>query len=224
MVETEPTKGGVNGTATVNSKSSTTASTDGALKKVIVVGAGPSGLLLSILLARNGVNVELLEATEVLDKQPRAAHYASPAVYELRRAGVIDEVIEKGFKPNSFCWRKADGTLVAAMRYDCLPDDEPERMVVLPLDRLGKVLYSNLQKYPNATVRWSHRVTNVGSDENKAWVNVETKDGPITVEGDYVIGCDGATSQVRRSLFGPNSFPGETLDAAIIATNVSCSA
>ncbi|EED12007.1 hypothetical protein TSTA_000790 [Talaromyces stipitatus ATCC 10500] len=114
----------------------TNASVAGNLSKIIVVGAGPSGLLLSILLAKHGINVELLEATERLDEQPRAAHYASPAVYELRRAGVIDDVIESGFKPTSACWRKANGEIIAGMRFDVVPDD-PERMVVLPLDRLG---------------------------------------------------------------------------------------
>jgi 2-polyprenyl-6-methoxyphenol hydroxylase-like FAD-dependent oxidoreductase len=204
-----------NGTATAASSSG-----GSGLSKIVVVGAGPSGLLLSILLARQGIKVELLEASDKLDEQPRAAHYASPAVYELRRAGVIDEVIEKGFKPATFCWRKADGTLLAGMHFDVLPEDHPERMVVLPLDRLGRVLYSNLQKYPTVTVKWGHKVVGIGEDDKKAWVEAETASGPVKVEGDYVIGADGANSTIRRLLFGPNSFEGETLNAAIIATNV----
>jgi 2-polyprenyl-6-methoxyphenol hydroxylase-like FAD-dependent oxidoreductase len=34
------------------------------------------------------------------------------------------------------------------------------------------------------------------------------------------LGCDGANSQVRKSLFG-KEYPGETLHSQIIATNVS---
>ncbi|KAL1979734.1 hypothetical protein VTN96DRAFT_5256 [Rasamsonia emersonii] len=199
---------------------SSSAAARSGLSKVIVVGAGPSGLLLSILLAKNGIKVELLEATDKLDDQPRAAHYASPAVYELRRAGVIDDVIEKGFKPSTFCWRKADGSIIAKMRFDVLPEDHPERMVVLPLDRLGKLLYSHLQRYPLATVKWGHRVVDIGQDNTKAWVHVQTASGPVKIEGDYVVGADGANSQIRKCLFGPNSFQGETLNAAIVATNV----
>jgi 2-polyprenyl-6-methoxyphenol hydroxylase-like FAD-dependent oxidoreductase len=189
------------------------------ISNVVVVGAGPSGILLSILLAKHGIKVDLLEATETIDEQPRAAHYAPPAVYELRRAGVIDEVIERGFKPASGCWRKANGEVIVGMRFDAIPDD-PERMVVLPLDRLGKLMYAHLQKLPLATVRWGHRVVNIGEEGDKAWVEAQTVTGLVKVEGDYVIGADGATSTIRRLLFGPNSFQGETLDAAIVATNV----
>ncbi|CRG91368.1 Para-nitrophenol 4-monooxygenase [Talaromyces islandicus] len=189
------------------------------LLNVVVVGAGPSGILLSILLAKHGIKVDLLEATETLDEQPRAAHYASPAVYELRRAGIIDEVIERGFKPSSGCWRKASGEVIVGMRFDVIPDD-PERMVVLPLDSLGKLMYSHLQKLQLVTVKWGHRVVNIGEEGDKAWVEAQSAWGLVRVEGDYVVGADGATSTIRKLLFGPNSFPGETLDAAIVATNV----
>ena len=195
----------------------------GKLSKVVVVGAGPSGLLLSLLLAKHGVPVELLEATHELDNQPRAAHYSSPAVYELRRAGVIDDVIERGFKPSAFCWRKPNGEMIGYLKFDVDPDD-PMRMVVLPLDRLGKLLYEHLQRYPVASVKWGHRVVALGEDADKAWVQAETETGLVTIEGDYVIGADGANSFIRRTLFGGQaSFPGETLNATIIATNVGLS-
>jgi len=51
-------------------------------------------------------------------------------------------------------------------------------------------------------------------------VEVETPEGRKVIVGDYVLGCDGANSQVRRSLFGDLNYPGETLESQIIATNV----
>jgi 2-polyprenyl-6-methoxyphenol hydroxylase-like FAD-dependent oxidoreductase len=68
-------------------------------------------------------------------------------------------------------------------------------------------------------VKWSHRVVKIGQDQGKAWVDVETTSGTHRSQADYVIGCDGASSTVRRELFGPE-YPGETLNAQIIATNV----
>lgn len=68
-----------------------------------------------------------------------------------------------------------------------------------------------------ATIEWESKVTGTGQDGEKAWVEIE---GKGRREADYVVGCDGANSIVRRSLFG-DEFPGFTWDAQIIATNVS---
>lgn len=108
------------------------------------------------------------------------------------------------------------------MNHAVLPD-HPTRMVVLPLDRLGQLLYEHIMNQPTAQVKWSHRVVRIGQDDDKAWVEIETPDGLQKSTADYVIGCDGASSTIRRELFGPE-YPGETLNAQIIATNVISSA
>jgi len=105
------------------------------------------------------------------------------------------------------------------MDHGVLPDDYPTKMVVLPLDRLGELLYKHIQRQPTAQVKWSHRVVRISQDQGQAWVEVETPNGLQRSDADYVIGCDGASSTVRRELFGPE-YPGETLIAQIIATNV----
>lgn len=183
------------------------------------MGAGPSGLILGLLLSKQGIQVELLDAGAELDKQPRAAHYASPAAYELARAGVLEDVKARGFLPQSFAWRKLDTTFVAGLNHAALPPDYPYKMVVLPLDRLGKLLYEHIQRQPKAEVKWSHKVVRIGQDQEKAWVEIESPSGLQRSEADYVVGCDGASSTVRQELFGPE-YPGETLNAQIIATNV----
>jgi 2-polyprenyl-6-methoxyphenol hydroxylase-like FAD-dependent oxidoreductase len=183
------------------------------------VGAGPSGLILSLLLSKKGISVELLDAGAELDKQPRAAHYASAATYELERAGVLDDLKERGFSPEGFAFRKFDTSFIAGINHASLPEDYPYKMQVLPLDQLGQLLYEHIQRQPKAAVKWSHRVVKIGQDQSKAWVDVETTSGTHRSQADFVIGCDGASSTVRRELFGPE-YPGETLNAQIIATNV----
>lgn len=188
--------------------------------QVIIVGAGPSGLLLTCLLARQGIDVELLEATETLDDSPRAAHYAPPAAWELYRAGVLDDVNAQGFQPKRAAWRKIDGSMICDCSFGDVLGDYPYRMVVLPLDKLVKLLYQHTQKYSNAKVTFNTKVTDAGSDETGAWVEVDTPSGHQRMKADYVVGTDGASSTVRRCIFGKGSFEGETLDAQIIASNV----
>lgn len=183
------------------------------------MGAGPSGLLLSLLLAKEGIQIILLEKGEELNKDPRASHYASPAVYELDRAGVLGDVQQKGFSPKSFSWRTTEMEMIASLDFTVVPDDYPHKMQVLPLHELGPLLYNRLQRLESAEVKFGHKVVQVGQDTQKAWVQVETSSGTDRIEADYVIGCDGASSRVRKELFG-NEFEGEELEAQIVATNV----
>ena len=98
--------------------------------------------------------------------------------------------------------------------------EDQDALVVLPLDKLVMLYYRHLQKQPTAEVRWEHRVMSIEHGDNEARIICETHDGKKTLSADYVLGCDGATSQIRRSLFG-KEYPGETLHSQIIATNVS---
>ncbi len=188
--------------------------------KVIIVGAGPSGLLLGILLAKQGVKIQILEAADDLDKNPRAAHYAPSAVYDLNRAGVLDDVKRDGIHPDAVCWREPDGTFIAGIksRFDI---EFP--MVCLPLDQLDILLLKHFLAAGDTEILWRHKVVSIEQDDNEARVHVETPEGNKTFGADYVVGCDGANSQIRRSLFGDFNYPGETLQKQIIATNVSMS-
>ncbi|KAK0924974.1 hypothetical protein LTR91_020266 [Friedmanniomyces endolithicus] len=101
---------------------------------VIVVGAGPSGLLLALLLAKQGMEVTVLEKSSEYDKQPRASFYSLPAIHEMKRAGIYEEVSERAFHANGVSWRYIDGTRIASIRAD---EAAPEaKMVSLPLDEL----------------------------------------------------------------------------------------
>ena len=187
---------------------------------VIVVGAGPSGLVLSLLLAKYGIQAHLIDKGEKLDESPRASHYSPPAVRYLALAGVIDEAQQQGLLPAEMTWRKPDGTLIATINM-AANDGDPNRLLCLTLDLLGKLLYKHVQAQPSIKVDWSYEVTDIGQDGDKAWVDVKTPEGQKRLEGDYIVGCDGASSQIRRCLFGTDSFPGKTWDVQIVATNVS---
>jgi 2-polyprenyl-6-methoxyphenol hydroxylase-like FAD-dependent oxidoreductase len=132
----------------------------------------------------------------------------------------MEDVLAAGFIPRMVCWRKFDGTFLTGIDGDHL-GDHPERMVCLPLNKLGQILYKHLQAQPSADVRFGHKVVAQGQDDREAWVEVELADGARErFAADYVVGCDGANSQIRRTLFGDMAFPGKTWDQQLVATNV----
>ncbi len=193
------------------------------LSKVLIVGAGPSGLLLALLLAKHNIPVELLEQTAALDTNPRASHYTPESCIEFDRAGVLDAIGAEGFFPDGVSWRRLDGDRERLAMVRNQADDEGYAMVCLPLHRLGRILEAAVREKEGAEIRYGSKVVEIGEDEGsgKAWVKVEREDGGIEVrEADYVVGCDGANSIVRRKLFGDMEFPGFTWEEQIVATNV----
>ncbi|PSN73005.1 FAD/NAD(P)-binding domain-containing protein [Corynespora cassiicola Philippines] len=186
---------------------------------VIVVGAGPSGLLLSLLLARAKIPVTLVEKASKLDSQPRATHYAAPAASVLRRAGVVDEVAARGFFPNKLTFRTLQNEVLGVVDHTIISEDE-ERLICLPLNELGEILLARLQNEPFATILWDHEVmANIKDDNGVGFIVVKTPEGEKELRARYIVGCDGANSQIRRGLFGDWEFPGKTWDVQIVATN-----
>ncbi len=137
-----------------------------------------------------------------------------------------------GFSPTTVSWRKLDAAKTQLVRLGGPPPapdparaDDPavrHRMACLPLDGLGKILEAALRVQPTARILYGHKVVAVSQDAAQAWVDVERTGQAATerLAADYVAGCDGANSVVRRSLFGDGVFPGHTWDEQLVATNV----
>lgn len=123
--------------------------------RVLIVGAGPVGLLTAVLLAKCGIDVEVLESATEIDQRPRGIAYGAPAVrYDfssshrgtkiialksfrvLRRAGVLDKAFEMGVEGKRLLWRELGGKHVRV-----LPTN---RYIESSLDYTGRSLASTL--------------------------------------------------------------------------------
>lgn len=188
--------------------------------QVLIIGAGPSGLLLALLLSSLSPRptITLLDAASELNTAPRATHYGPPAVSVLRRAGILSAVRDRGFMPQRLCWRKLDGTRIAGFDRRLLHDDR-DALTVLSVGELSGICVQALRER-GVEVCWGQRVVAVGGTgegEEKAWV--VTEEGK-RYEADFAVGCDGGNSAVRRLVLGREGFGGYTWGEQIVATNV----
>lgn len=191
-----------------------------AIEKVIIIGAGPSGLLLAIFLLQASIPFEVLERESGINQSPRATHYLRPACNELRRAGVLDEIVAQGFLSETISWRKrgpVQGDRIAQFR---LTDGGDLGMTCLPQPQVCQIMLEKLASMNAPPIKFGHAAVNVGQDGNKAWVGVKSDSGTERLYASYIAGCDGGGSTVRKTIYGED-FPGFTWEQQLVATNVT---
>lgn len=169
--------------------------------KVIVVGAGPVGTVAATYLAKNGIDVVLLEANADCAQDLRASTFHPPTLEMLERFGITQRLIEVGLKAPIYHFRERGTGEVVEFDMSELADVTryPFR-VQCEQYHLSRMLAEGLNELPNAEVLFNHRV--VGIEQHRDGVNIDVET-PLAIKqfgADFVIGADGANSIVRKWL------------------------
>lgn len=169
--------------------------------EVIVVGAGPVGLLTALALARRDVPVLVLEAEPGLTKDLRAGTYHPPSLEMMAPYGITGEMLKTAIRVPRWQIRdKREGVVVewdVSLISDLTP--YPYRLH-LEQHRLTPMIHSKLKECANAEVRFSHEVTGFTQDAGKVTVTARTPGGEAHIEASWLVGADGGRSTVRKSM------------------------
>jgi len=167
-------------------------------REIVVVGAGPVGTVAALACARLGHRVTLLEGEERVNDSPRASTTQPPTLEILAELGLIDEYIAQGLVARNFqFWDRPSLRLVAEFDFDRLQGETAYPFVVqTEQHKLANMGIARLRAMSNATVRMATRVEGLAQDARS--VTVQTTAGEL--RADYVIGCDGGRSTVRKGL------------------------
>jgi 3-(3-hydroxy-phenyl)propionate hydroxylase len=174
---------------------------DGDHAPVVVVGAGPIGLVLALDLAQRGLRCVLLEAEQQVSEGSRAIVFTRRSMEILQQVGVADAITARGL-PWRFGTSHYRGRPVFRME---APHDEHDRfqpMINLQQQVLEELLLERAAQTPGVQLRWGHKVVGLASDEQGATLQVDTPQGPYTQRADWVVACDGARS-TRAAAAGP---------------------
>jgi len=164
---------------------------------VIVAGAGPVGMTAALLLARGGVQVTVLEAGASLAGESRASTFHPPSLEMLDELGVLEPLMERGLVSTGFQYRDRRSGPIADLDLGVLAEDTrfPFR-VQLEQSKLTPIILEVLQGMHNVTVHFDQRVVQASTDGVTGTVTTEAGD---TFSADWVLGADGANSQVRQT-------------------------
>lgn len=160
--------------------------------EVLVVGAGPTGLVAALLLAARGVPSTVVDRHRGVRPEPRAVHLDGRAVRILRRAGVGDAFTAVGRPGSGLRMLDARGRPFAEFpRAARGPDGHAESTLFHQPD-LERVLREAVARQPAITLREGVGLTGLGPGAVAVLGDAGTRDVAA------VLGCDGAGSTVRR--------------------------
>ena len=160
---------------------------------VIVVGAGPTGLMLAWELCLAGVRPLVLERQPQIRDIPKAGGLSGQILELLRYRGELER-----FEAASTAPRPASGRFPwGGMHVDFTQlADPPMEALPLPQAQLERVL-DDFARELGADIRRGHEVVGLSQDVDTVTVDVRGPGEPDRVTARYLVGCDGASSRVR---------------------------
>jgi 2-methylisocitrate lyase-like PEP mutase family enzyme/2-polyprenyl-6-methoxyphenol hydroxylase-like FAD-dependent oxidoreductase len=169
--------------------------------EVIVVGAGPVGMVAALSLAQKGVRVLVLEAGAELSAESRASTFHPPTLEILDDLGVGAELHELGLVASNFQYRDRHGTVFADLDLGLLSDDTrfPYRLQC-EQNKLTEIIARRLEGHPNAAIHYGAEVERVERNTDSVSLYLGGDGREPSYRADWVIATDGASSSVRKSL------------------------
>ena len=188
---------------------------------VLIIGAGPTGLVLALWLTKLGVRVHVIDKTAAPGTTSRALAVQARTLELYRQLDLADAVIAKGHRvPAVNLWVRGEkkaqvsfGSLGSELTpfpfLHIFPQDAHERLLVERLERMG------------VTVARQTELLGFVDEGERVIARLRSPDGEQQWEAQYLAGCDGARSLVRDTI--GSGFPGGTYKQVFYVADVDAS-
>lgn len=170
---------------------------------VVIMGGGPVGVGLAIDLGQQGIPVVVLDDHEGIGMGSRAICFAKRTLEIADRYGCGEPMLDKGVVWNLGKVFHEDRKV---FEFNLLPEEGHKYPAFINLQQpyfekyqVEKVRALQAEGAP-IDIRGKNRVDGIEVKGDHVVLNVMTPDGPYTMEADWMIGCDGANSPLRKMM------------------------
>jgi len=170
------------------------------LNGVAVIGAGPVGVICGLALAQNGIPVVIFEKEPKPLVDQRAASIHPPTLEMLHKLGVYEEILSKGLVSAIYRFHdRLTDSVVAEFDLNDLKD-EFQFPFVLQYEqyKLTDSVSAMCRDRSDIVFHFGHELIDAKQDSDSVTIQVKGPDGIEQRQFDYLIGCDGGRSTVRK--------------------------
>ncbi len=189
---------------------------DSAVHPVVVVGAGPVGMLLAIFLQQQGVPTVLLEAEAQVSGGSRALAFTRRSMEIFEQAGVAHEIVR-----DALLWREGRSYFRnREVHHLDIPFGEHDKfwpMTNLPQCQVEQVLLDRALAL-GVDVRLQTLVTGLDESGSEVVLHCDTPEGAYRLTTQWVVACDGARSPMRR--FKGLRFTGQSFEGRFVIADI----
>lgn len=167
---------------------------------VIIIGAGPTGLMAANQLMRFGIDFIILDTKSGPTIQSRAIAVTARSMEIYQQMGLAQKVVDGGAKINSFNVY-SDGKKKGEVKIGEIGIGLTDFHYLLGFEQSKneEMLYENLVQH-DKNVLWNTEFLHLHQELNKVTATVKSNDKEFEIEGKYLIACDGARSPIRHQL------------------------
>lgn len=190
--------------------------------RVLIVGAGPVGLVSACCLSKAGIPVTIVETSPDLPNDLRASTFHPPTLDMLDRFNISEKLVERGLVCPKWQFRDRKEGVVATFDLGVLVGEtnHPYRLQCEQWklsEELRKVIESDSQ----VEIIYGAKAVSVSQDDEGVTLTIEqVEDGSQRdLSGRYLIACDGARSAIRKSL--GIAFDGLTIPEIFLSMSTS---
>jgi 3-(3-hydroxy-phenyl)propionate hydroxylase len=176
--------------------------------RVLIVGAGPVGLVSAAFLLHQGIPVTVLEAEPEIREDLRAGSFHPPSLEAMAPVGLTPKLLAMGIEVPLWQFRDLHEGVIAEFDLGLLKNDTPYPFRLhCEQFKLSLAAYELVKDNPDFEIHFGAPAIAVTQDSDRVTVTANTVRGERAFSAPWMIGADGGRSTVRKALsFGFTGF------------------